>query len=844
MKIYSQLKNLKTMNTKRLLLPICAIFLSIGISYSASPTDNPIATYYGNEQGYPNWTDNIQWDNVINMKTYDNGNNAFEKFENARDELYNQGGGVLYYPAGTYDFSDMPKPNSPDGRGLMLKKGVVIRGEAPSTDSAAIKESFVRYTKSEDMPDPSVREDHGLKSLGTVFQFPYFDVSPYFDIVQYDKNGEAELPGMWNYIGLMPESGQRLSDVTHVGIAWVHVKGGGVAFGPDRHGLDDGGTYNNAGGWLGSKVYCDGSGDNLWWQYDWLSREADGTHPNDVMFGVEQSEHVRSHSRFVFGCWFENVTNNGSIMNKCGNVDAIPKLIRPERFGARLTVYGSRVLVANNVLSKPTKSFLFRNKIGNYSEGTAPDYLGMVDTVLLFDYARSLGIDVNKQITMEENPADINKSQLYNEGVIVQDNYVFQTDNKPYEISGEYATFKNNIAYHPVRPIEGDQWYDYLDKMASIYWLYDYSGCRRVADMDDMMARGFDVGGHAVWMDNNWWDATASGPTIRTNDGEGILIQQNNWAVQCLSSAFTNNSEGPRGNQGGVVPYNVHSAGLFIAWNTVAVLSGLSSGVGPEKVSNQTQVFDASVVDNELYDGSLINGDDCPEDYMNCADPASSATVKDFMEYCPTGDPKAPDSITVTMQPSQDRAMIEWVADTSDHNEIGFRIDRSIDGGSTWHTIAYRPRHEYNWDPGKDTIDLWFDGNKAGQYGETAQDMNQQKWLDYTVPAGENVEYRVLSIGCGDSDNYAIMSDPVSVGKNQKVIRKSTAKQLSIAPNPASNTIRVDGVATPADYTIYNLSGSKVSSGTLQQENLSIEALPEGIYFIEINNAVTKFVKQ
>ncbi len=96
-----------------------------------APTDNPVAAYYSGDEGYPAWTDRIRWDRVIDMKQYARGRTEFEKFENARDELAAQGGGVLYYPAGTYDFSEGPF-DGPQGRGLMLPSGVVIRGQTPA----------------------------------------------------------------------------------------------------------------------------------------------------------------------------------------------------------------------------------------------------------------------------------------------------------------------------------------------------------------------------------------------------------------------------------------------------------------------------------------------------------------------------------------------------------------------------------------------------------------------------------------------------------------------------------------------------------------------------------------
>ena len=110
-------------------VPISLTLLALLIvpaARAADPTDNPVATFYSGPEGYPAWTDEVHWSHVINMATYPKGKTLFEKFEKARDEL-SEGGGVLYYPAGTYDFSTMPP-----GRGLMLVHGVVIRGEAPT----------------------------------------------------------------------------------------------------------------------------------------------------------------------------------------------------------------------------------------------------------------------------------------------------------------------------------------------------------------------------------------------------------------------------------------------------------------------------------------------------------------------------------------------------------------------------------------------------------------------------------------------------------------------------------------------------------------------------------------
>jgi len=91
-------------------------------------TDNAIATFYSNngrENLAPNWTNKIQWNCVYNIKDF-SGSTLVEQFNAARDAAFNNGGGVVYFPSGTYIFNDSIK----------LKSGVIIRGETPAVKLA------------------------------------------------------------------------------------------------------------------------------------------------------------------------------------------------------------------------------------------------------------------------------------------------------------------------------------------------------------------------------------------------------------------------------------------------------------------------------------------------------------------------------------------------------------------------------------------------------------------------------------------------------------------------------------------------------------------------------------
>ncbi|WP_293271561.1 MULTISPECIES: O-antigen ligase family protein [unclassified Microcoleus] len=92
-------------------------------SSSGGPTDNPIDSRYG-KQSYP-WTSEIKWSCAYNIQDFQGGT-LIDRFNFARDIAAANGGGVVYFPAGTYEFPDS----------IYLKSGVVIRGETPAMTDA------------------------------------------------------------------------------------------------------------------------------------------------------------------------------------------------------------------------------------------------------------------------------------------------------------------------------------------------------------------------------------------------------------------------------------------------------------------------------------------------------------------------------------------------------------------------------------------------------------------------------------------------------------------------------------------------------------------------------------
>jgi len=509
---------------------------------------NPIANYYGNGN-YPLWTDQINWANQINMQTYDfsvcaNCSTEFNKFEFARDILSSQGGGVLYYPAGIYDFSDGPY-DGPNGRGLMLKSGVAIVGETPTIDSNAIDGSLL---------------------LTTQFKFKYNK--------KVATVGGGNTPSDWNIIGITPTGTEQLKDIKNVGLCWVHLEGGTIYFGTQ---MLWGTNYKTSGSWMGYATFG-----------EWANRVADGKHPLDPFCGAQAGTSIvgTGSGRFVFGCKIANaaVVNNAidyGLTTKDGNSYPNTNFYFLWKFGARIQIYGSNVFIANNLLPKPDSVYKYQQttcKVDQSKSGCSKRVcLSTPTSTLQFDYGMTFGIDCNKSLW---NIASNKNSTLgyFIPNVIIRDNYIYNHGRKGIDASGEWVIIKNN--YNKRNGLIGNSFGtetggDNVYGLGSNWTLtldgFDQttpggSGC-----ISDNLSRAYDLCGRALWIDSNYYDYAVSSPG---NDGEGILAQTDGGTSTLNSWAVTRN----KGAGAYMAGYNITHYGSIFAWNTGASTYGTLNG--------------------------------------------------------------------------------------------------------------------------------------------------------------------------------------------------------------------------------------------------------------------------
>lgn len=759
-----------------LLLAIC-----IQTAVWAQPTDNPIASYYQQRgETWPGWTDDLFWTRTIDMSTYPNGANDFEKFENARDQLAALGGGVLYYPAGTYFFNDHPKGKQ--GRGLMLRKGVVIRGEAPTTDIHANKDSA----------------NAGLTTLGTTFVFPFN--------TKFDVDGNlAEYPDNWNMIGLMPEPGGRISGVTHVGIAWVKLVGAVVYFGGDQQYSP---TYGQA---TNSVMYRNlKRGPNFW-----EDRVPDGTHWLDPFMGASKNDYSSPYikggeKRFVFGCRLEDSAPTDDVTNAAAGYSNFTWVdttaINPFRYTGRIGVYGAHLFIANNAIPASLKSFRHEQLA---RERNRP---ARIDTIL-YDYGCTIGIDVNKSLASQYvNRCNLKNGPFYEQDIIIQDNWVYNHGNKAYEFAGKWVVVKRNTNAR-----------DYLQQNAPFLnvpggWHIAIDGFLRANQIDDNMSRFMDFGGWNLWMDSNWWNNTGSDPG---NDGEGMLIQRHG-AVEAFSYAYTNNGQGPDGELAYLSVYNVHTFGLLQYNNRIRGQVGTMN-------SRTDTIADVACVFNRNRQGQPIT-----------AQTPNARLLMDFLNNCNLSAPTPPAGVNIEPDTSGTAMVISYQDNTTE--EFGYLIERRMVGTPDWVTVAYRPRDESNtvWDYyGNDN------GNRNLDCRVGPLEMNPTEWFDFLAPRNVQLEYRVTALDCNMSQSGSSPATPAT-GVLTNVPNRQSVTRPVVWPNPAKNTVNISWAAKfsgQVNVSIINTLGQVVYSESLVKEGpglnaqLNTSSLGKGLHKVVLQTA-------
>jgi hypothetical protein len=306
-------------------------------------------------------------------------------------------------------------------------------------------------------------------------------------------------------------------------------------------------------------------------------------------------------------------------------------------------VYGSRVLIANNLLPRSRKNFRYKQKT---SRGNG---------LVLFDYGKTIGIDVNKELL--GHMADDGKCPgFYEEGVVVRDNHVFNHGHKGFNLSGKWVSVVNNRNDRAFLR-QGDNVYG-----LGVGYALTVDGYHCSAATTDNDSRSFDLFGRNLWAHGNRWNSTGSFPG---NDGEGILARRAIWSWALTRNVHTRGTGLP-GSMGG---HNVDCHGLLLAWNQTA------GWVGNLVDKKGVTMADCAFVANKCK--SVV-----PD-----AKTAARFGVQAPLTSSTAAAPKPPTGVRASVY-RDDAVKVAW-QDRSE-SEVGFRVERRIAGGK-WQVIAYRP---------------------------------------------------------------------------------------------------------------------------------------------------------
>lgn len=122
-----------------------------------------------------------------------------------------------------------------------------------------------------------------------------------------------------------------------------------------------------------------------------------------------------------------------------------------------------------------------------------------------------------------------------------------------------------------------------------------------------------------------------------------------------------------------------------------------------------------------------------------------------------------------------------------------------------------------------------------------------------------NSEKEIILTNINSVRGFAINNNNLYIGlpEDNKIITfnmetldvdhyKDKKNDLKIYPNPSKNFLEISGLNKTTDFTIVNILGYEILSGTIANKNkINIQNLTNGIYFLKLNNEyLIKFIKK
>lgn len=157
-------------------------------------------------------------------------------------------------------------------------------------------------------------------------------------------------------------------------------------------------------------------------------------------------------------------------------------------------------------------------------------------------------------------------------------------------------------------------------------------------------------------------------------------------------------------------------------------------------------------------------------------------------------------------------------------------------------TLTFKTYERYPGDYHHESVWIWTGGTGTREW---MQDEPSDEWKTVTIDLADyrnqniQVEFRYMGF-----DAHGWYIDDVSITQTVSVDERENSR-LAVYPNPASESIRIDGLEANSEVQIFNTLGELVKTAFVGPDNeIGIGGLASGLYFVRIGNANLRFVKE
>ena len=139
-----------------------------------------------------------------------------------------------------------------------------------------------------------------------------------------------------------------------------------------------------------------------------------------------------------------------------------------------------------------------------------------------------------------------------------------------------------------------------------------------------------------------------------------------------------------------------------------------------------------------------------------------------------------------------------------------------------------------------------INNNALSNFNEVwTQESPNEEWKTVTIDLkdyqGEAI-YVAFKYSGSDGHNWHIDNISFTGGTG---VEEGEITALTVCPNPARESIRVEGLETESEVLIYNSLGELVKTANVNaNQEIGIGELSDGLYLVRCNNTTMRFVKE